>query len=161
MEMSGGLLCGVLQRAPAEGGPVSTAYLQQICPFAGWWLMARSVLTSILVFHVISCPLRAGFVTLYFLISRIYESKDGGVWRLSQIVRKESQERVCNCISHLQTWFHSSPYVAPVTTNKALVSQIGATLGTLIFLGFLLYSLHSICVTTCYFPDYVFVLLTR
>lgn len=53
------------------------------------------------------------------------------MWRLSQIVKKESQARVCNCISHLQTRFHSSPYVAPVTTNKALVSQAGATLGTL------------------------------
>lgn len=53
------------------------------------------------------------------------------MWRLSQIVRKESQARACNRISHLQTQFHSSPYVAPVTTNKALVSQTGATLGTL------------------------------
>lgn len=52
------------------------------------------------------------------------------MWRLSQIVKKESQARVFNCVSHLQTRFHSSPYVAPVTTNKAVVSQIGATPGT-------------------------------
>lgn len=52
------------------------------------------------------------------------------MWRLSQIVKKESQAKKCNCISHLQTPFHSSPYVAPVTTNKALVSQTGATLET-------------------------------
>lgn len=64
------------------------------------------------------------------------------MWRLSQIVKKESQMRACNCISHLQTWFHSSPYVAPVTTNKALVSQTGAALGTLIFLAF--FSIASI-----------------
>lgn len=53
------------------------------------------------------------------------------MWRLSQIVKKGSQARVCNCISHLQTRFHSSPYVAPVTTNKALVSQTGTILGML------------------------------
>lgn len=53
------------------------------------------------------------------------------MWRLSQIVKKESQVRACNCVPHLQTRFHSSPYVALVTTNKALVSQTGSTLGRL------------------------------
>lgn len=82
------------------------------------------------------------------------------MWRLSQIVKKESQARVCNCVSHLQTRFHSSPYVALVTTNKALASQTGSTLGTLFdLLGFLLYSLHSIFVIVCYFSNHVFITL--
>lgn len=150
--------CSVLQRAPGEAGPV-------ICLSPADLSICKVVIDGTFCARQHPCisrhlvPFACWLCNFYFLISRIYESKDGGVWRLSQIVKKESQVRVCNCISHLQTWFHSSPYVAPVTTNKALVSEIGTTLGALIFLGFFLYSLHSVCVTICYFPDYVFIIL--
>lgn len=81
------------------------------------------------------------------------------MWRLSQIVKKRTP-RVCNCLSHLQTWFHSSPYVASVTTNKALVSQAAAALGALFDLpGVLLYSLHGVFVIACSFPSEVLITL--